>query len=105
MGWSSRLLALVLAVTAVACAVDRPGAPTGIFFPTMPIGDAYPSGLMDGVLEVRSGCVLVAAHEDRWLLLWPEGYTAQLVDGQLEVLDESGEVVAREGERLRVGGG
>lgn len=93
MGWSSRLLALVLAVMAAACAADRPGAPTGIFFPTVPIGNAYPSGLMHGVLEVRSGCVFVAAHGDRWLLLWPEGYTAHLVEGQLEVLDESGEVV------------
>jgi hypothetical protein len=51
MGWSSRLLAFVLAATAAACAADPPGAPTGIFFPTVPIGDAYPSGLMDGVLE------------------------------------------------------
>ena len=105
MGWSSRLLALVLAVTAAACAADRPGAATGIFFPTVPIGDAYPAALMESVLEVRSGCVFVAAHEDRWLLLWPEGYMAQLAEGQLEVLDESSEVVAREGERLRVGGG
>jgi hypothetical protein len=103
--WSSRLLGLLLAVTAAACAADRPDAPPGIFFPTVPIGDAYPGALMKGMLEVRSGCVFVAAHEDRWLLLWPEGYTAQLAAGQLEVLDESGGVVAREGKRLRVGGG
>lgn len=105
MAWNSRLLGLVLAVTAAACAADRPGAPPGIFFPTVPIGNAYPAALMEGLLEVRSGCVFVAAYEDRWLLLWPEGYWAQLADGQLEVHDESGEVVALEGERLRVGGG
>jgi hypothetical protein len=95
----------VVAVMAAACAADRPGSPPGIFFPTVPIGDAYPSALMEGVLEVRSGCVFVAAHEDRWLLLWPEGFTTRYTDGELEVLDENGEVVGREGERLRVGGG
>jgi hypothetical protein len=105
MGWSSRLLCLVLSVMAVACAADPPSAPGGIFFPTVPIGDAYPSGAMVGILEVRFCCVFIAAHQDHWLLLWPEGFTAQRADGQIEVLDGDGEIVAMEGERLRVGGG
>lgn len=54
-------------------------SPPGIFFPTVPIGDEYPSGLMEGVLEVRSGCVFISAHGDLWLLLWPAGYSARLV--------------------------
>ena len=41
----------------------------------------------------------------RRLLLWPEGYTARIADGQLVVLDEKGGVVGRVGEPLRVGGG
>lgn len=105
MRWSRRFLGLALSVAAAACAADRPSAPAGVFFPTVPIGDAYPAALMEGVLELRSGCVFVAAHQDRWLLLWPEGFRARFLDGQLEVLDEGGEVVAREGEPLTVGGG
>jgi hypothetical protein len=105
MGWGARLLGVVIAVTATACAGDQPAAPPGIFFPTVPIGDAYPAGEIDGVFEIHSGCLFVARPENRWLLLWPEGHTARLADGLLEVLDESGELVAREGERLRVGGG
>jgi hypothetical protein len=60
---------------------------------------------MEGMLNVRSGCVFVSDHNESWLLLWPEGYTAQLADGRLDVLDESGDIVGREGGRLRVGGG
>jgi len=60
---------------------------------------------MEGVLEVRSGCVFISAQGDLWLLLWPEGYSARRADRQFEVLDERGEVVAREGKLLRVGGG
>ena len=101
----ARLLVLVLALTACVCAEDRSAAPPGFFFPTVPIGDEYPAALTDGVLEVRSGCVFIAAHEDRWLLLWPEGYSARRSDGQIEVLDDSGEIVGHEGEPLRVGGG
>lgn len=98
-------LVLLMAITVPACGPDEPVAPPGIFFPTVPIGDAYPSALMEGVLEERAGCLFVTADQDHWLLLWPEGYTARAAEGQLDVLDESGEVVGRVGEPLRVGGG
>jgi len=60
---------------------------------------------MEGVLEEQAGCLFVTVDGDSWLLLWPEGYTARVADGHLDVLDESGEVVGRVGEPLRVGGG
>jgi hypothetical protein len=104
-GWFARPLGLVFAFAGAACAGHEPIAPPGIFFPTVPIGDAYPAALMEGMLDVRSGCVFVSDHNESWLLLWPEGYTAQLADGRLDVLDESGDIVGREGGRLRVGGG
>ena len=96
-------LVLLMAISVPACGPDEPAAPPGIFFPTVPIGDAYPTALMEGVLEERAGCLVVTAHQDHWLLLWPEGYTARVAEGQLDVLDESGE--GRVGEPLRVGGG
>ena len=98
-------LVVVVALTAAGCGSGEPAAPPGIFFPTVPIGDAYPAALMEGVLEEQAGCLFVTVDGDSWLLLWPEGYTARVADGHLDVLDESGEVVGRVGEPLRVGGG
>lgn len=104
MGLSMRL-ALLSALMGAACHGTAKVAPEGIFFPTVPRSEAYPSGLIGGRLEVRSGCLFVATESDRWLLLWPDGYRAQIESDQLEVVDEDGAVVGREGERIRLGGG
>ncbi len=99
------LLVLLLAFAVPACGTDEPAAPDGIFFPTVPTGNEYPAGEIAGVLELRSGCLFMTRPEDRWLLLWPEGYTARAVQGDIEIHDEEGVLVAREGERIRLGGG
>jgi hypothetical protein len=98
-------LVLLLALTLPACGVDEPASPPGLFFPTVPIGDSYPAALIEGVLEERSGCLFVAAHGDRWLLLWPEGYAARIAEGQIEVVDAAGKLVGRESEQVQLGGG
>lgn len=100
-----QLLALVLTLAATVCRGDEPTAPRDVFFPTVPLCDDYPAALIEGVLEVRSGCVFVSRHEEHWLLLWPEGYSVRRADGQIEVLGDGDEVVGREGEPLRLGGG
>lgn len=64
-------LVLLMAITVPACGPDEPVAPPGIFFPTVPIGDAYPSALMEGVLEERAGCLFVTADQDHWLFVRP----------------------------------
>lgn len=58
----------------IASDADRRGA--GRRPPSSRAGLRYLHGRIDGVLEARSGCVFVEAYEDRWLLLWPEGYSA-----------------------------
>jgi hypothetical protein len=102
---SRRVLLALLVLASAACAERGPVAPASIFFPIVPIGDAYPAGEIEGTFHERSGCLFVEAHGDRWLLLWPEGASARIVDGAIEVLDEDGEVVAREGGSVRFGGG
>ncbi|HEY6567712.1 MAG TPA: hypothetical protein VI341_09360 [Actinomycetota bacterium] len=97
--------AMLLLLAAAGCDSGEPSAPPGIFFPTVPIGDAYPSALIGGVIEARSGCLFISAHEESWLLLWPQGYTAQEVGGEVEVTDEDGERVGRVGDEVRLGGG
>jgi hypothetical protein len=96
---------LLAGCCAPACGSDAPAAPAGIFFPTVPIGGAYPSALLEGRLEERSGCLFAAADNERWLLLWPEGYSPRIENGRVEVLDGKGSLVAREGKELKVGGG
>jgi hypothetical protein len=99
------LLVLVLMLTVPACAGREAVSPPAVFFPTIPRQGAYPDALLEGVLEVRSGCVSISAREGVWLALWPEGYAARIADGQLEVEDGDGQLVGREGEQIRVGGG
>src|SRR2546423_866296 len=96
---------LLAGVCAPGCGSDAPAAPPGIFFPTVPIGGAYPLALLSGRLEDRSGCLFAAANNERWLLLWPEGYQARMANGRVEVLDGDERLVAREGEEFQVGGG
>jgi hypothetical protein len=99
------VLVLLVGLAMPACAADAPAAPAGIFFPTVPIGEAYPAALMEGVLEVEDGCVYVANGGERWLALWPEGYTATRSEGRLDVRDGDGTPVAREGMHVTLGGG
>jgi hypothetical protein len=98
-------LVLLGTVAVSACGSDAPAAPSRIFFPTVPVGGAYPMALLSGRLVDRSGCLFAVAHDERWLLLWPEGYRARMANGLVEVLDGNGKLVAREGEEFEVGGG
>lgn len=99
------LLILVLTLAVQACRSDDPVASAGVFFPTVPIGDAYPAGEIEGTFELRSGCLFVVRPEGGWLLLWPEGFTAREAAGRIDVVDPSGALVAREGGPVRFGGG
>ena len=69
------------------------------------MGGEYPAGEIEGTLLVRSGCLFLSRPEERWLLLWPEGFTAREVAGRIEVLDAAGALAVREGEPVRFGGG
>jgi len=50
------------------------------------LGIAEPAGLVHGVV-------------------WPAGWYAQVTDGQAQLLDVQGSVVAVEGDRIQFGGG
>jgi hypothetical protein len=40
-----------------------------------------------------------------YLLLWPPDYGARVENGEVEIVDGAGQVVARVGEEVRLGGG
>jgi len=65
--------------------------------------DALAQGTL--VPDPRSGLALATPAGERTPVMWPFGYSARLVDGQIELLDDSGEFVAREGDTVQAGGG
>ena len=65
--------------------------------------DALAQGTL--VPDPRSGLALATAGGERTPVMWPFGYSARLIDGQIDLLDDSGKFVAREGDTVQAGGG
>ena len=68
---------------------------------------AFMEALLVGKLIVKDGCLRVSASEgDRGhLIIWQPDYFLNSNEGVIEILDRNGEVVARVGEEIRMGGG
>ncbi len=62
--------------------------------------------LLEGVLELLDGCLLVVEDSfgASFSPVWPYEYSYKGVAGNVEIVDGSGEVVARVGERVGVSG-
>jgi hypothetical protein len=97
----------ILLLSVADCSRHATVAPEGLFFPTVPRQDGYPAGILPpgATLEERSGCLFAVTSAERYLLLWPAGYTARQVEGGIEVLDEDEVRIGKVGEPLTVGGG
>jgi len=63
--------------------------------------------LLQGKLVIREGCLRVTGGDEDagGLVIWQPDYFLNDNDGIVEVLDREGEVVARVGEKVRMGGG
>jgi hypothetical protein len=58
------------------------------------------------VADARSGLALAADETGASIeIIWPFGYSARRDPVELALIDERGAVVAREGDRINVGGG
>jgi hypothetical protein len=73
-------------------------------------GDRALLARIEGVLHVDDrGCVYLGSTDPRVpsrdLAVWPAGYSAYVVDGQMVLYDAEGRAVAREGDRVRMSGG
>lgn len=64
--------------------------------------DSSITGTLAGDDELEEGCVWLETDGERYEVLWPEGWEADT--GPVELRNPEGEVVAREGDRVRVTG-
>ena len=110
----SSVLAVVAAVSLVACGGAGPtgsAGPTPIALRTQqPVGSETPPGcpaaLIEGVLvaDAASGVALRDTEGLIEIVIWPHGYSGRVGD-PVAVVDAESNVVARVGDRVRIGGG
>ena len=60
--------------------------------------------LTDRLVVDEAGCLRVAGG-DRHTIIWPHGASLRETDSEVRVVDTAGNVIARVGERVRLGGG
>jgi hypothetical protein len=103
----SRTIALTaLGAIVVACGLVPPGDPGaryGVFFPQHE-RDFTPAALVQGRLEVRDGCLWIAGEGPPEVAIWPRNYQLRMTDNRLEIIDERGRVLARDGDMVRANG-
>ena len=110
------LLALAAATLMGACAAgpSAPSRPTAGAIalrtqPPQPAGTATAcmAALLSGTL-VRDGVAGLRVRDEQGhshQVIWPNGFSARDDGGRLAVIDQSGTVVAHEGDRVSIGGG
>ena len=68
-------------------------------------GEPFMEALLQGKLAVTEGCLRVTGSGRSHLVIWQPGFFVNNNEGVIEILDRNGEVVARVGEEIRIGGG
>jgi hypothetical protein len=77
-----------------------------LFMPQLKVRDfGFMEALISGELVVQDGCLRVQAGDESTLVIWQADYFLTDNDGILEILDETGAVVAQIGEMVYIGGG
>ncbi len=94
------LLLIVLVLVPVACTTT-----VEIFFPVQQSGFDQMTADFDGNLELVDGWLRGRSLGSDYLLIWPYGFSVRGEGEEIQVLDGDGQVVAIEGEAIKVGGG
>lgn len=115
--WPLKPIAAIfaIAISALAACGPAPSTPSELVVairtwgpdPSSETPPPCPAGQLQGELvadEVDGLAVLLDTGE-RVAVIWPHGYAARVNEGTLELMDETGETVAREGDHIEVGGG
>jgi hypothetical protein len=78
----------------------------GVFMPQLKQRDAaFMEALLVGNLVVEDGCLRVRSENDSYLVIWQADYFPTDNHGTVEILDETGKVVARVDGMIYLGGG
>jgi hypothetical protein len=90
-------------------------APTAPYFPVQKEPDPsyiYPAALAEGKLVLDNSNLRLKpswGKGDVWskgeLLVWPYGYSLRINGKQIQIIDNDGQLVARVGDKIKVGGG
>lgn len=75
------------------------------FFPVQKAGLDGMTALLEGKLELDNGYLRVKYFDNNYLLIWPYGFSLRTEGEEIQVIDSNGQVVARVGDKIRVGGG
>jgi hypothetical protein len=81
---------------------------TTLHFPRRYANGPSDDALFEGKLTLKDGCLRVIGDHDKFglLVVWPRSTTVRIDDdGMIEVLNSKGQVLARAGESVRLGGG
>ena len=100
------LIVLIVMVPTACRGLDDPGPSVGVFFPRYGSMGPTPLALSEGRLEVKDACLwLIRTVGTKILPIWPGGYGVRGSVGSLQVTDPAGQVVAAEGQVVRMVGG
>lgn len=116
-GTMAFILALVFSILSTAgigCNAYNTSS-SDLFFPVQKEPDPsyiYPAALAEGKLVLDNSNLRLKpswGKGDVWskgeLLVWPYGYSLRIMDKQIQVIDNDGQLVARVGDKIKVGGG
>jgi hypothetical protein len=99
----------VLLTVETSCSKNLAASPTPTpFFPQQKeTPNAFMDALLVGKLVLVDNCLRVNSHNLResYLLIWPHDFSLHLHDEVMEIMDGNDQLVAREGDNLRLGGG
>jgi hypothetical protein len=96
-------LMLVLLLMMPRCYSDESDTP---YFPVLR-GEVGMESLAKGTLIFEDGYLRLSStdSDDRYLIIWPHGYSLNMEEDEIKILDEDGQVVAKVGDTISVGGG
>lgn len=78
-----------------------------ILVPTQPRGRADDDALVSGILTLTGRCLWIVPGplQGGYVIIWPEGTRVTVLDGQIAVVKSNGDVFARAGDVVALGGG
>lgn len=105
---------MALVISSAACGANGDLRQTGpdlsptqatVALPRLSNLDVHFDALHSGVLIEDRGCLFLESADGRMLLLWPDGFTAEITGQQITVINQSGDVAATKGSHVTISGG